>query len=373
MLLKRISDSLPPKLATLIPELESAGVRTTESLLFTPPLTVLNLIPSLTATQLDHLTSHILKLTAPPPSRGDHVKAIDTVWAGFGVSGLDELVEGPGGEGGLILEIAGPRKVGKSLLAQHAALRILASDMEASCRWIDTEGSFAPERARTILESWGVEEPKTILARMVVIPCFRLEAVFDAVAELKESIGNEQSDRPSTKVLVIDTIYTHFKDLLMNTSAQGHADLITLMEDVASVTYSRGMSSIITNSTALSQPTNPVSVFNRVDIKPALGTSFTYCTDITLLVQETGRVFGMLDEEERQRIRMQPGLRGMVEVIRSRISTTGNWAVFETDGTRLYDVLPPHEVDERTTRISAGLPTGPARPIHGSLAQTMIP
>ncbi|WWD18064.1 hypothetical protein CI109_102511 [Kwoniella shandongensis] len=370
MLLKRIADSLPPSLAALVPELESVGIRTTESLIFTPPATIFDLLPSFSQTQLDTLTSHILNLTAPSCVKGDEIEAEEGAWKGFGVGGLDDLLEEV--EGGIVLEIAGPRKVGKSLLALHAALRILLSDPEAICRWIDTEGSFAPERARAILESWGAEDPKIVLARMVVIPCFRLEGVFDAVAELKESLLRVDGDS-QTRVLVVDTIFTHFKDLLMNTSAQGHADLITLMEEISEITYSAGLTSIIINSTASSQPTNPQSAFNKVDIKPALGTSFTYCTDMTLLVQETGRVFGMMDEEERERIRMHPGLRGLVEVIRSRVTATGRWAVFETDGTRLYDVLPPHEVDERTTRISAGLPTGPARPIHGSLAQTLRP
>ena len=66
----------------------------------------------------------------------------------------------------------------------------------------------------------------------------------------------------------------------------------------------------------------------------------------------------------------------------------GRWAVFETvilvcscetelklkqDGTSLYDVVAPPTADDRTVRMSAGLPTGVIRPIHGPLAKTMIP
>ena len=37
-------------------------------------------------------------------------------------------------------------------------------------------------------------------------------------------------------------------------------------------------------------------------------------------MQETGRLFGMVDEGERERIRTQPGLRAVVEVLKSRVS-----------------------------------------------------
>lgn len=78
----------------------------------------------------------------------------------------------------------------------------------------------------------------------------------------------------------------------------------------------------VINSAVTSIPTNPLSRFNKLNIKPALGSSFTYTTDATLLIQETGKVFGMLDEEERERIKKAPGLRGSVEIVRSRISVS---------------------------------------------------
>ncbi|WVQ62381.1 uncharacterized protein L199_000521 [Kwoniella botswanensis] len=369
MLLKRLVDSLPAELAFLIPELDSAGIKTTESLIFSSPSAILSLAPILSNIQLEYLISTCVRLTAPDCISGDTYEEIEGSWKGFGIVSLDELFERWDGVG--VIELAGPRKVGKSLLALHASLRILASDEEAMCTWVDTEGSFSPERAKMILEEWHIDEPNLILERIVVINAFKLEDVFEAISQLKYSLDNP--DARETKVLVVDTIFTHFKDLLSATSAQGHADLITLMEEIAEISYSQGMVSFIINSTASSYPTNPQSSFNKMDIKPALGASFTFTTDMTLLIQETGRVFGMIDAEEKERIRSKPGLRGLVEVIRSRIARTGAWTVFETDGIGMFDVTPPHEVDERTTRISAGLPTGPDRPKIGSLAQTLIP
>ena len=94
----------------------------------------------------------------------------------------------------------------------------------------------------------------------------------------------------------------------------------------------------------------------------------------------------MVDEGERLREREKRGLRMVVEVLKSRVSAGGRWAVVETvscpdlenrfeadtqDGTRLIDVLPPPLVDERSDLQSRGML--PQRPIHGPLAQTMIP
>lgn len=198
----------------------------------------------------------------------------------------------------------------------------------------------------------------------MVVPCFKLEDMFETLGGLKEkAIG--QADEPRTKILIIDNIFTHFKDRLTNTSAQGHAELVAVMEDVADITYSQNIVSIVINSTVTCIPTNPLSRFNKLNIKPALGSSFTYTTDATLLVQETGKVFGMLDEEERERIKKAPGLRGSVEVVRSRVSRTGGWAVFETNGTKLYDVVAPSKISQ--------YPRGLPRTVMGPLRDTMIP
>ncbi|OCF38562.1 hypothetical protein I317_07672 [Kwoniella heveanensis CBS 569] len=353
MLLKRIADVLPAELAELIPDLESVGIRTTESLIFTPPTYILSHIPLLQSVQLDALITSSLELTAPKAlrdgqdERDEDDGSEESAWAGWGISGLDDVVAGWNGIG--VMEIAGPKKVGKSLLALHATLRCLCMDETSMCRWIDTEGSFVPERAMRVLEYQGVKDVNRVLQRLVVIPCFKLDDVFEAIAQL-----SEVSARTRTSNLC-------------------HAELVSLTEEISELAYEHGMTAIIINSAVSSQPTNSQSSFNKMDIKPALGGAFTFCTDLTLLLQETGRIFGLMDANERERIRSEPGLRALVEVVRSRVCPSGKWTVFETDGAKLLDVIPPHEVDERTTRISAGLPTGPARPAIGSLAQTLAP
>ncbi|TYJ55899.1 hypothetical protein B9479_003422 [Cryptococcus floricola] len=329
MLLKRLHTKLPPNLAPFIPELESAGIKTTESLIFTAPSTILALTSTITHVQLQQLVSVCIRLTSGGIMAANEMEYgdVEGPWRGFGVKGLDEMVESWDGVGAL--EIAGPRKVGKSLLALHAVLRTLADIPEASCMWLDTEGTFAPERAVKILELWKVSDPHHILQRISVTPCFQLDNVHGALESLRVAY-EAIDDGPRPKIVVLDTIFTHFKDRLTNTSAQGHAELVSLMEDLSALSFAHNLVVLVINSTVTSFPTNPLSRFNKTNIKPALGTAFTYCTDATLLVQETGKVFGMMDEEERERVRRAPGLRALVEVVRSRVSPTGRWAVFET-------------------------------------------
>lgn len=69
-------------------------------------------------------------------------------------------------------------------------------------------------------------------------------------------------------------------------------------------------------------PKNDLSSFSVTASKPALGSSYTYHVDVSLLVQDTGKVFGLVDENERQRGLQAPGLRGVVEVLKSRVSVS---------------------------------------------------
>lgn len=67
---------------------------------------------------------------------------------------------------------------------------------------------------------------------------------------------------------------------------------------------------------------NPLSAFSTTTVKPALGVTLTFTVDIELLLQDTGRVFGLADEGERERAGAAPGLRILVEVLKSRATVS---------------------------------------------------
>jgi len=91
-------------------------VRTTENLVFTPRQHLSNLpVPP---HDLDHLITHCLQISAAPSYTADTIYALEKpkatreTWLGWGVRGLDELLEW---DGVGVVEIAGSKRVGKSV------------------------------------------------------------------------------------------------------------------------------------------------------------------------------------------------------------------------------------------------------------------
>ena len=150
MLLKRIAEYLPPHLRDLLPALgewnvhdiistfaetpadgptvDSAEIRSTEHLIFTDPSTIQGLVPNVQPHFLEAISAHCLSLTAPPSVTGDRQSALDRNnkgkgrrWAGWDTDILNELLEGWDGVG--VLEIAGPRRAGKTVYLICAARR----------------------------------------------------------------------------------------------------------------------------------------------------------------------------------------------------------------------------------------------------------
>jgi DNA repair protein RAD51 len=63
-------------------------------------------------------------------------------------------------------------------------------------------------------------------------------------------------------------------------------------------------------------------MFSTTTVKPALGVTLTFTADTELLLQDTGRVFGLADEGERERAGSASGLRILMEVVKSRSSVS---------------------------------------------------
>jgi DNA repair protein RAD51 len=59
------------------------------------------------------------------------------------------------------------------------------------------------------------------------------------------------------------------------------------------------------------------SVFSTTSVKPALGLSFTYTSDVTLLLQRTGEVF---DQDDRER--KDGAGRSVVEVLKNKFGVS---------------------------------------------------
>jgi DNA repair protein RAD51 len=96
-----------------------AGIKTTENLIYTPLPTLLSLLPTIPKDDLEDLIGGCVNLTAPPCSDGHTAceagkgKGKGREKVGWGLEGLDSIIGEWDGVG--IVELSGPRRVGKSV------------------------------------------------------------------------------------------------------------------------------------------------------------------------------------------------------------------------------------------------------------------
>lgn len=96
---------------------EAAGIKTTETVIFTPLPTLRDIVPSIPDQHLDLIIKHCIRLTAGPTATGNDAleeeKGKSAGWDGYGVDGLDGLFGEWDGIG--VVEVCGARRVGKSV------------------------------------------------------------------------------------------------------------------------------------------------------------------------------------------------------------------------------------------------------------------
>lgn len=118
-----------------------------------------------------------------------------------GSSSIDTLLGG-GLRTGEIVEAYGPSNSGKTQLAFQAA--VLSAESGARVTFIDTEGTFRPERLAKIAESRGLD-PQTILPRVF---CRRATGVGEQISAVT-ALGADERIR-ETKLVIVDTVGKNF-------------------------------------------------------------------------------------------------------------------------------------------------------------------
>ena len=130
--------------------MEEAGFHTVESVAYTPKKTLL-LIKGISEAKADKILQEASKLVMMgfKTATEIHQTRANIVYITTGSSELDRLLGG-GIETGSITEIFGEFRTGKSqichTLAVNCQLPIDMGGAEGKCLYIDTEGTFRPER-----------------------------------------------------------------------------------------------------------------------------------------------------------------------------------------------------------------------------------
>lgn len=175
----------------------------------------------------------------------DHQSVLRADVASSGVPGLDVLLGG-GWQGSEVVEVAGTKGVGKTLVGMSlptsflchrltSRLQILMRsvighlhrDKQARAHWIDTTGDFAVDRALQVLEVIsGSRKPEDLSSqqraqvfdRLTVSRCFDVRSASETIAAIAASA-------PLPRFIVVDSMVSLFGDLLNEKSAQGQDPL----------------------------------------------------------------------------------------------------------------------------------------------------
>ncbi|MEZ0346448.1 MAG: DNA repair and recombination protein RadA [Infirmifilum sp.] len=125
-----------------------------------------------------------------------------------GVKSLDDLLEG-GIEVGSLTELIGEFGAGKTQLCHQLSVIVqLPKEMgglSAKALYIDTEGTFRPERVIQIARAKGVE-PEKVLENIIYARAYNSDHQMLLVDEAKKYI-----EKDKIKLIVVDSLINHFR------------------------------------------------------------------------------------------------------------------------------------------------------------------
>ncbi|GAA5854929.1 hypothetical protein JCM8547_004123 [Rhodosporidiobolus lusitaniae] len=245
---------------------------------------------------------------------------------------LDDHLAG-GFELGDVVEICGPPRSGRTAVALYAILLHLLLHPDKRAAWLDTGGTFDPYRCLAILRDVIIPrlvdmggsfagddevepEPEklaiTVLDRLAVSRVGKSGDALDTLTA--ETRVTDTSD--TLDMVVIDQLDALLGGApLSGTSAQGPANLVAFMRRLSSLAQSSALPLVIfvittasppaPTSSSTSRPTAPKQLPSQppplsslplpTPLKPALGSTYTYLLDISLLVLPAEPLFGPKD------------------------------------------------------------------------------
>jgi len=147
--------------ATDVKKLQEAGFHTVESIVYAPKKKLTD-IKGISEAKADKIQAEGVKLvpTGFTTATEMHLKRSQIIQVTTGSKELDKLLNG-GIETGSITELFGEFRTGKSQLCHQLAvtcqLPIDNGGAEGKCLYIDTEGTFRPERLLAVAARYGLE------------------------------------------------------------------------------------------------------------------------------------------------------------------------------------------------------------------------
>lgn len=235
---------------------------------------------------------------------------------------LDDILGG-GIPIGQLTEVCGPPGVGKTQLMMQLSLDIQIPEIfngnDGDCIYIDTEGSFSPERLAEMADALsfhlekvarinGKKENTTALSTSQLsnaaatttrdrllgrVHVFRAHDQAEFMAICHHLRNYIQTTSKKTKLIIIDSVAFHFRQDLQDAGNRNRllTELSQLLQDLA---FERDVAVVVTNhvttrnSSALSSPSMRSSSLNKI-IVPALGEQWSHCITNRLQLQWSDR------------------------------------------------------------------------------------
>ncbi|VDN06513.1 unnamed protein product [Thelazia callipaeda] len=180
--------------ASDIRKLKDAGFNTFEAIAYAPRKELVA-IKGISEQKAEKIFTEAAKLVPMGFTTASevHVKRSEIIQISTGSRELDRLLGG-GVETGSITEIFGEFRTGKSQICHTMAVMCqLPVDMggaEGKCLWIDTEGTFRPERLLAVAERHKLS-PQDVLDNVVYARCYntdhQMQLLIQASAMMAES------------------------------------------------------------------------------------------------------------------------------------------------------------------------------------------
>uniref|UniRef100_A0A0K0FUM1 DNA repair protein RAD51 homolog n=1 Tax=Strongyloides venezuelensis TaxID=75913 RepID=A0A0K0FUM1_STRVS len=204
--------------ASDIEKLKERGFLTYESIMYATKKE-LNSIDGLSERKIDK----IIQLVSGHVNMGFtsateiYIKRKDIIMIGTGSEKVNELLKG-GIETGSITEIFGEARSGKSQFCHNLAvtcqLPVSRGGAEGRCLWIDTEGTFRPERISQIAQRYNLE-PELVLDNIACARAFNSDHQRDILVEAAALMASYRHS-----LIIVDSVMA-----LYRTDFQGRGEL----------------------------------------------------------------------------------------------------------------------------------------------------
>ncbi len=176
----------------------------------------------------------------------------DVKYITTGSKSLDNLLGG-GIETQGTTEFYGEYRTGKTQICHTVAVTVQLPEeeggLEGKALYIDTEGTFRPERIIPIARRFGLD-PDNVLRNIIVSRVFSTDHQIEVVRKAKKLIPTE-----NIKLLVVDSLTNHFRAeyVGIDTLASRQQKLNVHLHDLNRIAYAFNIAVIVTNQVV----TNP--------------------------------------------------------------------------------------------------------------------